>query len=116
MTKTMCNYILFCLIALSCNQESKLELKYDEATIKAVMQDLYVASSALKDVKEKDSLTILYKKQIEQIHKVKLSEVEKDISLLQQHPEKYNELHSAVRDSIAMAEKRMTTMAEGEDK
>lgn len=102
--------LLLFFFSSACTPEPKLELQYDEAVIRAVMQDLYFASSALKNVKTEkaDSLKMLYRTQIEQIHKVKLSEVEMDVALLQQHPKYYKKLHAAVQDSIAMLDKRMS--------
>jgi len=104
---------IFCLLVLTCacTQEPQLELKHDLAVIKLVMQDLYIADAALKDINtaQEDSLRALYLTQIEEIHQIKISEVEKDIHLLQQHPRQYNKVHAEVRDSITMLEKRLTS-------
>lgn len=103
--------VLGCILLLgACTSAPPLELQHDESIIKAVMQDLYFASAALKNIEEdkKDSLQSLYKLQIEKIHQVKLSAVEKDISILQKHPEEYLRIHAEVRDSITMMEKRIS--------
>lgn len=114
MTKSLSQFFLFCclmLAAYACNQEPQLELKHDVSVLKLVMQDLYIADAALKDIQleQKDSLRTLYLKQIEEIHQIKISEVEKDIHLLQKHPRQYNKIHAEVRDSITMLEKRLSS-------
>ena len=68
------------------------------------MVDLYIANVALYNLSESDadSLQALYREQIETIHDVDMTIMEADIEKLQGHLPKYQELHRAVEDTIAI--------------
>lgn len=111
--------ILFVFLLIQCFVGCKggtIQIVHPEETITAVMTDLYIAAVAIKDVDTlfKDSLRVLYRDQIEQIHKINLEEVERDIEALQSDPEFYKRIHAAVEDSIIMIDKRMNSNKTGE--
>jgi len=97
------------VLCLSCKKQGgNADSHYSKDKIIAVMTDLYIAQAAIKDVDPSytDSLISNYKKQIEIIHKVDMALIEEDIAALQRQPQKYQELHSTVEDSIVIIEKR----------
>ncbi len=101
--------ILLCIV--SCSADKPPVTFYTQEELVPVMIDLFVASAALKDVDDnyKDSLTSLYRGQIEALHEVDMTNVDSDIALLQKYPKVYSKLHAIVSDSIVLIEKKFSS-------
>jgi len=99
---------LWCLIVVltffqSCrNHDKRVPLEHSEELIRQVMIDLYVSEQALRNlsVEDQDSLRILYRKQIEEIHEVKIDAIEKDLEIIKYNPKWNLDFHATVKDSI----------------
>lgn len=100
-------------VLVGCNQKQDFEkLNYDRETIRKVMQDLYIASEAIKkmDPNVQDSMASIYKSEIERIHDISMALYEKDLNFLIQHPGLYTEIHKEVRDSLIQLEAQVNAM------
>jgi len=95
---------------IACKPEPSHARIYDDETIIAVMIDLYTAEAAMKDVNDiyLDSLKVVYRTQIEEIHDVDINKVEADIAFLQKDLKLFNDLNRTVKDSISMMQKKYT--------
>ena len=104
---------LICLCVLLSCKEKKIEvLNYDINKLQVVMEDMYVASEALKKIEpdQKDSFITVFRTQIEAIHNVDLNLIEADITNLEKQPEKYLTIHKEIRDSLIALEARVNKM------
>lgn len=110
MLKTKFGYVAFVVIfACSCQKKDvRQPLTYDVKKVQDVMIDLYIAEQALTKLEEsnKDSLRDVYTDQIESIHEVDISLLEKDIDAIKMNPKWYVEVHKSVKDSITTLESR----------
>lgn len=97
------------LSACSGSNSAAKDRVYSDEKLIAVMVDLYTAQAAIKDVKEDlvDSLSNLYRSQIEKIHKVEMGQIEKDLLIVQGDLRTYTDIHTSVQDSIVLIEKRL---------
>ncbi len=93
---------VFLLLSMSCDQSPDKDLHYPVDKVQDVMIDLYVASEAVKDIRDtrKDSLLDLYRSQIKKIHDVEFDLIEKDIAVIRSNDAFYTEVHKVVNDSI----------------
>ena len=99
---------LLLLLIIGCTP-SKVELNTDREKLNSVVVDLYYAEAALKDldISIKDSLSLIYRQQIAEIHSVDMDLIEKDLITLQKDAEVYQNFHQAVEDSVAVKLKRI---------
>lgn len=113
MIRVLSKYILLLLIGCTvvCCKKAQQPLVHSDEEIAAVMLDLYIANVALKEVDTlyKDSLRVIYRNQIEQIHQIDLADIEDDIASIQTNPKYYKRIHTMVEDSIAMIDKKMNS-------
>jgi len=96
----------------SCKEDEAIyQGTYDQGTFVSVLRDLFVAEAALKDLNAtaKDSVRLVYRNQIEQIHEVDMSIVEAEFEKIQSQPNLYKKIQEAISDSIVMMEKQFNT-------
>lgn len=98
--------IVICGALSACTDKN--DLHYVEEKLVNVTADLYFASEAIKKLDEvrADSLRMLYRHQIEEIHGVEIDLYESDIEILKLDLKKYLDFHKIVIDSIKSKEER----------
>ena len=82
--------------------EKEPDLGLTEEKIIKILVDLHVAQSAVKKfpVKQRDSVNVIYKKQIARVHNVNEQEIDSLVVTLEEYPNFYYDLNSKVLEEL----------------
>lgn len=99
---------LFFIVLLSACEEKKYQPLIDENVMVNVVADLQLAEEALKKSPQaqKDSLKILYKQQILQIHNIEEDLLEIELLNMKDHPDYFKDFFDKVVERLEVLENK----------